>query len=164
MNTILKSNPVRKATLLLLPLALLGPLACRAEPESSGPVVATEAPSRIEGTWRTVSYRYGDDKKLTMLEPGRAMLKHMTPTHFTWVDYKAKTRKVTRMAGGTYTLKGNAYRETLDYGSGLDITALLGKPQLFSDRIEGDKWHHQGTLSIGLKIEENWERVQPASP
>jgi hypothetical protein len=35
-----------------------------------------------------------------------------------------------------------------------------GKVQSFTLKIEGDKWHHVGTLSNGVKIDEVWERCK----
>src|SRR5713101_10201562 len=37
-------------------------------------------------------------------------IKHVTPTQFMWATYD-KDGKVTRAAGGSYTLKGDAYEE-----------------------------------------------------
>ena len=133
----------------------------KAESKAASKAVETEPQGAIEGTWRMVSYRYGGKSApLLKVEAGRVMLKHITPGRFAWVDYVVKTKKVSRMAGGTFTLQGGAYRETVEYGSGEDIAALLGKGQVFQDTITGQRWHHKGKLSTGFEIEENWERVQ----
>ncbi len=139
-----------------------------AAPAPSTPALSKAAQGKIEGTWRMVSFkyggmvsfRYGGEGALLKVGADRVMLKHITPGHFTWVDYNAKTKQVSRMAGGTFTLKSDGYQETVEYGSGPDIQALLGKGQVFNDQITATRWHHQGHLSTGLKIEENWERVQ----
>ncbi len=47
----------------------------------------------------------------------------------------------------------------LEYGLGEDFKLLGGNPQSFTVKLEGDKWHHSGTLSTGLKLEEVWERA-----
>lgn len=60
----------------------------------------------------------------------------MTATHFTWATYDAKTGIVSRMAGGTYSFKGNEYVENLQYGMGADVTSLIGKPQKFTDQVD----------------------------
>lgn len=127
---------------------------------SPSPKAVTATSSDLIGTWRIISYKYGDEAKFTDWPKDQVMLKHMTATHFTWVTYDAKTGKVGRMAGGTYSWKGNEYVENLQYGMGDDVTDLIGKPQKFTDRIEGTQWHHSGLLSQGLKIEEKWERVK----
>jgi hypothetical protein len=71
---------------------------------------------------------------------------------------RRETKVVSRTAGGAYTLKGDRYEETPQYGFGEDFNAIRDIPQPFTLRIEGDRWHLSGTLSNGLKIEEVWER------
>lgn len=127
---------------------------------SPSPKSAAATLSDLMGTWRIVSYKYGDEAKFTAWPKDQVMLKHMTATHFTWATYDAKTGKVSRMAGGTYSFKNNEYVENLQYGMGDDVTALIGKPQKFTDQVDGAQWHHSGLLSQGLKIEEKWERVK----
>ena len=87
------------------------------------------------------------------------MVKHITPTHFTWLAYDADG-KVTRVAGGTYTLKGDDYEEKPEYGLGTDFEVIRGKPQSFTCKIDGNNWHHDGRLSNDLTVEEIWERVE----
>jgi hypothetical protein len=43
-------------------------------------------------------------------------------------------------------------------GSVLD--QLRGKPQVFTWKVEGNKWYHNGKLNTGLTGEEVWERVE----
>ncbi len=87
------------------------------------------------------------------------MVKHITPTHFMWVTYDGEG-KVTRTAGGTYTLKGEDYVENPEYGLGADFETIKGKAQTFKCKVDGNKWHHDGQLSNGLTIEEIWERIE----
>jgi hypothetical protein len=76
-----------------------------------------------------------------------------------WATYD-QNGKVTRAAGGTYTLNGDAYEETPEYGVGEESQALRGKVQSFKCKIDGDTWHHNGKLSNDLTIEEVWERAE----
>lgn len=111
------------------------------------------------GTWQLASFKYGDATKWSEVPDGQRRIKHITDTHFTWVAYEAATGKVQSMAGGTYTLSGGAYTETIDY-AGEGMTDYLGKKQASTIRVEGDKLHQSGELSDGLKIEEVWQRVK----
>lgn len=151
-------------TALLLPLPALASTTGQEAPPRTTPQAAPasvpEEKGAIEGTWRMVSFRYGGEGVLQKVAGDRVMLKHITPGHFIWADSSAKTKKVSRMAGGTFTLKGSAYQETVEYGMGEDIQALLGKGQVFNDTITSQTWHHHGNLSTKFEIEENWERVQ----
>lgn len=119
-----------------------------------------DAKGKLAGSWRIASYKYGDMAKFVNWPANQIMLKHVTPTHFTWVTYDAKTGAVTRMGGGTYSWNGNIYRENLQYGLGADVKGLVGKPQIFTGKVTETRWNHSGTLSQGEKIEEIWERVK----
>jgi hypothetical protein len=115
---------------------------------------ATE--DRVIGTWKLVSAKYGGEESDVAKQA--TTLKHVTQTGFVWLSYDPETKVVSRTAGGTYTLKGDRYEETPQYGFGDDFNIIRDKPQPFTLKIEGDRWHHSGTLSNGLKIEEVWER------
>ena len=63
--------------------------------------------------------------------------------------------------GGDYTLKGEDYEETTEYGtSSGDFTAMKGKAHKFKVKVDGNKLYQNGKLSGGLTIEEVWERVE----
>src|SRR5215813_10703551 len=113
--------------------------------------------NKLVGTWKQVKARFrGNDVKIP---EGTTQLKHITPTHFTFVDYD-KDGKFIDAFGGPYTLNGEKYEETIEYGVGGVFNMLKGKRQSFECKVEGDKWYHNGTLSNGLTIEEVWERVE----
>jgi hypothetical protein len=104
-----------------------------------------------------VSAKYGG-KAVTFPE-GFTTVKHVTPSQFVWASYE-RDGKVVRAAGGSYTLKEGEYAETPEYGVGRDFDGIKGKVQTFEWKVEGNRWHHTGTLSNGLAIEEVWERVE----
>jgi hypothetical protein len=111
----------------------------------------------LVGTWKLLSGKYGgQDFKFP---DGTTMLKHVTPTQFMWATYD-KDGKVFRAAGGSYTLKGETYEETPEYGFSDDFEAIKGKTHAFKAKVEGTKWHSDGMLASGLTIEEVWERVE----
>ena len=111
------------------------------------------------GTWKLVSTKYGEAKDFTKRSDDAQRIKHITATHFTWVEVATDTKKIVSGAGGKYTFEGTTYTETIDY-AGEGMEAFMGKPQKFTVRVEGDKLHQSGELSNGLKIEEIWERVK----
>lgn len=118
-----------------------------------------DASDKHLGTWKLVSTKYGDAKEFTKYRETSSRIKLITATHFTWVEVGAATKKVLASAGGTYKLSGNSYTETINFaGDGMET--YLGKSQMFTIRVEGDKLFQSGELSDGLKIEENWERVK----
>ena len=111
----------------------------------------------LVGTWKLVSARYGG-REITF-PAGTTHIKHVTPTQFMWATY-GEDGKVTRAAGGNYTLEGDAYTETPEYGLSGDFDIIKGKAQSFKYRVDGNKWYHDGKLSNDLTIEEVWERAE----
>jgi hypothetical protein len=124
-----------------------------AEPKKSD----AKPENKLVGTWMLLSAKYGG--QASELPDEAIMLKHVTPAQFMWVTY-GKDGKVTRAAGGYYTLKGEQYEETPEYGISDDFEIIKGKAQTFKWKVDGNKWYHDGTLSNGLTIEEVWARVE----
>lgn len=112
---------------------------------------------KLLGTWKSVSAKFGGQEY--KFPEGMTTLKHVTPAHFMWTSFD-KDGIMTRAAGGSYTLKGEAYVETPEYGMSGDFDIIKGKAQTFTWKVEGNKWFHNGKLSNGLTIEEVWERVE----
>jgi hypothetical protein len=111
------------------------------------------------GTWELASFKYGTNQPgFTDFPKTEHRIKLITETHYTWVEYDDATKKVTGSAGGTYSLDGNTYTESKDFG--LNMDPYLGKKHVYSIRVEGDKFFLSGSLSDGLKIEEVWRRVK----
>ena len=111
------------------------------------------------GTWQLVSTKYGEAKDFSDYPKEHQRLKMITATHFIWVDYDTRTKKISSSAGGPYSFREGVYSETIEYvGEGMET--YLGKKQEFTIRIDGDKLFQSGQLSDGLKIEEVWQRVK----
>jgi hypothetical protein len=126
-------------------------------------VVAQQQPAKSNdghlGTWQLVSTKYGDQKDMSDYPKERRRVKMITATHFIWVDYDTTTKKIAASAGGPYTLRDGAYTETIEF-VGDSMEPYLGKKQVFTIRVEGDRLFQSGQLSDGLKIEEVWQRAQ----
>jgi hypothetical protein len=111
------------------------------------------------GTWKLVSFKYGTSEPFFRDFPeSQQRIKLITETHFTWVQFDAVTMKVHGAAGGTYSLSGNTYTESIDFGLGMDTYS--GAKHAFTIRVEGDKFFLSGSLADGLMIEEIWQRVK----
>jgi hypothetical protein len=120
------------------------------------PRAAAKPDNPLVGTWKLVSAEYGG--KEVKWPEGTTTVKHITPSQFMWASYDSDG-KVTRTAGGAYTLKGETYEESPEYGMSSDFRVIKGKAQTFKCKVDGDRWYHDGKLSNGLTIEEVWERV-----
>jgi hypothetical protein len=139
--------------MLLVVAAAFAPACLAAEPKQD----EAKPENKLVGTWKLVSAKY-DGKDFEFPE-GITMIKHVTPSHFMWATYD-KNGKVSRAAGGPYTLKADKYEETPEYGVSEDFEAIKDKTHSFTWKIDGKKWYHNGKLSSGLTIEEVWERVE----
>src|SRR5438105_12936851 len=117
------------------------------------PAAAAKADNKLVGTWKVISAKYGGQE--AKRPDGYTHRKAVTPTQFMWAIHDGEG-KVAAVLGGSYTLKGDEYIETPEYGMGDVLEQLKGKPQKFTWKVEGNKWYHTGKLSSGLTIEEVW--------
>lgn len=135
----------------------LATLVAFAAPERAARADDGKRDHKLLGTWKLISAKYGgQDRKL---REGYTHIKHVTPTHFMWATYD-NDGTVDSALGGPYTVTGDKYEETPEYGVGEVLSFLKAKPQTFTWKVEGTKWYHTGKLSSGLTIEEVWERVE----
>ena len=110
------------------------------------------------GTWRLASYKYSASGDFVKVPESNQHIKLITETHFMWAETDLATGKVSCMAGGTYTLKGNTYTESIDFG--IEMNNYLRRNQNFTLLAEGDLLFLSGVLSDGYHVEEVWQRVK----
>ena len=121
-------------------------------------VNAQQNPPEILGTWKLVSYKYGESD-IQFATDSIQMIKLVTPTYFTWIHYKNKDKMVSEMAGGTYTLAGGDYVEKIGFG-GYTMKSYINKEQAYKIKIEEGKMYLFGIMSDSQRIEEIWEKIE----
>lgn len=101
----------------------------------------------ITGTWVLVKKRLNEGTAWSEFPDNIQYIKHVTPTHFTWVHYDNETDSLIGCGGGTYKLVDNAYTEHIDYfhpqGSN-----QIGTTLTFKLEIKGGDWFHSGYFYI----------------
>ena len=113
----------------------------------------------IMGTWQADSYKWGStSSSFTRFTPDRPHIKMITGNRFLWITYDAETKKILESAGGTYTLDGENYTESIDYGYNMDN--YLDTKSKFKIKVEDGMFYLSGVLSDGYKIEEIWQKVK----
>jgi hypothetical protein len=113
----------------------------------------------ISGTWQLESYKYGPTQSSFIdIQKNRIRLKVINETNFIWVDYDPQTGQVTKSAGGSYTVVGNTYTESLDFG--LEMDPYIKQNHVYTVQVEGDMFFLSGQLTPDYKIEEIWKRVK----
>lgn len=111
------------------------------------------------GTWELVSIKYGEQQEFSDFPENRRRIKHITETHYTWVEFDTSIKKVENGAGGSYSLNGDTYIESKDF-AGEGMMKYLGKKSVYTIRVEGDKLNLSGSLAGDFKIEEVWHRLK----
>lgn len=103
----------------------------------------------LVGTWENASAN---------LPPGLRQVKHVTPTHYTWVMYDTASMAPVSMAGGTWTVENGRFKQKCDY-AGPGAEHERGTELVFMARVDAGKWSHAGILPNGVKVYELWTRV-----
>lgn len=86
-------------------------------------------------------------------------VKHITPTHWTWVAYDRDTKVALSACGGTWTLKGDKYEETNEFATE-DMKHARGKAFAFNYKIDGDKWFLKGGPDLEIHVDDVWVRLK----
>src|SRR5438128_3484330 len=123
---------MRQITMTVLLVAAFAFMSARSAADEAKKAEA-KPENKLVGTWKLVSAKYGG-QDVTFPE-GSTRLKHITPAQFMWASYD-KDGKVDATLGGPYTLKGDKYEETPEYGIGDVLELLKGKPPSFECKVE----------------------------
>jgi len=109
------------------------------------------------GTWKLVSYQYGDRAKVDSLGNFNAV-ELITPGHFTWVHYSSDNKTVFDSAGGTYVFDGDSMIINVEYG-GKGMIPYIGKSK-YKIKFKDDQMFLSGSLfPTGLKLNEVWKKL-----
>ena len=136
-------------------LALTLPMACRKTNHNHEPTAAA-MPSQLAndmiGTWVHV----GRPGQVSEAPAAGGRLKFRTGRHWNLTQADPKTGLVVEQFGGTYTLNGNDYVETQEYG---DETWKKdnGKSFKFIVKVEGDTMTQFGVDNPWTEV---WKRVK----
>jgi len=88
-------------------------------------------------------------------------IKHVTPTHYTWVTYDATNGRILATSGGTCSVKGDQYDEVCEFSSDTH-RHLRAKTYGYKLKIKDDKWDLQGMPDSDIDVDEVWNRVKLA--
>jgi hypothetical protein len=108
----------------------------------------------LVGTWNSVLKNRPERFKDVM------HIKHITPTHWTWVTYDAKEMKVMATAGGTWTLAADNYKEKCEF-SGTGYEHLRGKEFAYILKFDGDELLIKSARGTAIEVDEVWRRMKP---
>jgi hypothetical protein len=112
----------------------------------------TELAKNLVGTWILV----GEPGKVEEPPASGGRLKFCTGRHWVITEAEPKTGVTVFHHGGTYTLNGNNYAETVEYANG-NTADLIKQTFKFTIKIEGDTLTQIG---IGNPWTEVWKRAK----
>jgi hypothetical protein len=141
-------KPTVHACLMLVAASLVA----RADDNPAAPFDARRLNRELPGTWECVS--------LVNAPQQISHIKHVTPTHYTWVTYHRDRHAILAVAGGTWSLKDGHFVAVCEFASDTH-QHLRGKTNAFTINLVGDKWDHKGSLDTGFEIDEVWARMKP---
>jgi hypothetical protein len=150
------TNLSRRVALLFGALALAIPtlhvLSLRADDQPArGPKEPTKLAKDLIGTWVLV----GTPDKIGEVPKSGARLKFITGRHWVVTQAEPETGKVLFHHGGTYTLNGDNYAETVEYANE-NTSDLIKNTFKFKIKVEGDTYTQIG---VGNPYSEVWKRA-----
>ena len=104
----------------------------------------------LVGTWEVVALD---------LPKGIKHIKHITPTHFTWIFYDADKKNPQAVGGGTWSVKDNAYTERFDFASE-SFGHLRDKELTAIVKVDGDQWSIQTPPGSNIVVKQVWKRLK----
>ena len=104
------------------------------------------------GTWVLA----GTPDKVQDPPPAKGPLKFLMGKHWTYTQADPDTGKVVYHHGGTYTLDGDTYAETISYANESTAT-MIGTTLKFKLKVEGDTLTQVG---IGNPYSQVWKRAK----
>ncbi|MDQ3536894.1 MAG: membrane or secreted protein [Bacteroidota bacterium] len=105
--------------------------------------------NNLKGAWKMVSSGTPDNAEMTVI-------KVVTDTYFTNASYDKSGKEFIGTSGGTYSLEGGNYSETLEYFT-WDSTKV-GTSNTFNFKISNDKLEFSGDRD-GQPFKETWEKI-----
>ena len=104
------------------------------------------------GTW----IQAGTPDKIEDPPPAKGPLKFITGKHWSFTEPDPATGKVVYHHGGTYTLDGDNYAETINFANE-NTASMIGQTLKFKLKVEGDTLTQVG---IGNPYTQVWKRAK----
>jgi hypothetical protein len=142
-------------TAVLCVLALATPTALivlRAADKPAAPAASSQLARDMMGTWVLV----GKPGNVREAPEAGGRLKFRTGRHWTMTQASPDTGLIIMHDGGTYTLDGDKYVETIEYANPSTANDI-GKSFMFTVKVEGDTMTQIG---VGNPYTEVWKRLK----
>jgi hypothetical protein len=128
----------------------------------------------VDEVWSRL--KAGEGQKANMERPGQQLLgsweslspqaskaartvKHVTPTHWTWIAYDHENKMVLAGAGGTWSIKGGKYEEAVEFTTD-NFPQARGKSPAYGFKVDGDLWTLKRGPEFEIQTDETWRRAK----
>ena len=132
---------------------------CTGPKPSDEPVVEENPADKLEGVWVLKSATMTTaDTSTTSTEFDNPSYKILSGSHWAF-GYQVNDSTI-MAGGGTFTYDGETYSETIEYHA---VSGVVGQTINFDLELEGNTWHHVGTITDGdqeTTLDETWEKVE----
>lgn len=116
---------------------------------------ANEIKSPLNGLWQISARANKDGEMVEMKQGSRKTYKILYDGAFQWIAFDNGSREFSGTGGGTFSLKKEAYEETITFFS--RDNSRVGAKLNFNAKVNGDIWNHSGKSSTGANIAEQWK-------
>ena len=124
---------------------------------------ADDSNGQLVGSWDFVNFLEQSDSTYSEYPPFYGIMKILTPTHFTWVQYNTEGDEIFGIGGGPYSIVGDQYTEHIEFIYPQDLD-LIGVNAVYNWKQDHDNhWNISGVVEnrkAPQKREENWERYK----
>ena len=105
------------------------------------------APGTLVGTWQLKKRINHRDNETEWTDVSDTILyhKHLTATHFTWLQYHKNNDVLLGIGGGKYDYDGSAYIERIEFFKPL-FAGILGQSINFTADFKDGEWYHNGYI------------------
>jgi hypothetical protein len=118
-------------------------------------------PNPLEGAWKMIVQKNGEATEYQKLPDGMEEIKYVTGGRFVWLVIQ--DHRITRAAGGKYTVDKGKYTESIEFSHGEGDASTVGKAFNFTWKLHGGIWLHVGTIKVNdqdVAIDEKWEKCK----
>ena len=125
--------------------------------------VSDDSDGQLVGSWDFQNYLVQSDSTWGTYPPFYGIMKLITPTHFTWVQYNTEGDEIFGIGGGTYLISEDQYIELIQFIHP-PRPDLTGVNAVYSWRQDNnDHWNISGVVESRdqpILLEENWSKFK----
>lgn len=127
---------------------------------------ADDSNGKLVGSWDFVNFLEQSDSTYSEYPPFYGIMKILTPTHFTWVQYNTEGDEIFGIGGGSYSIAGDKYVEHIEFVHP-DRLDQIGVNAVYTWRQNNpDHWNISGVIESRDSLqylEENWAKYNTDS-